>query len=237
MSLEYKPSLGFVETAGLVIAIQVADAMAKAAEVEIIAAHKVDGLRVCVICKGDVAACQAAVETGALLAQSLNGLNVVLYRDLGDAQTVGRILKTLGVAVRAEQLHGVVSGAVGLHALKDLLCVVEHHGSGVQFKGAVGDDAGIVPALALGVIHDEHMVGELFAEAELRLIGGLCLGRSRAGDLDIQHSEFPSFLLCACARFPALYDTNVGFYYNIPSRFCKESQNVSSFHPVSCTKL
>ena len=68
MSLEYKPSLGFVETAGLVIAIQVADAMAKAAEVEIISAHKVDGLRVCVICK-------AAVETGALLAQSLNGLN------------------------------------------------------------------------------------------------------------------------------------------------------------------
>lgn len=60
MSLEYKPSLGFVETAGLVIAIQVADAMAKAAEVEIISAHKVDGLRVCVICKGDVAACQAA---------------------------------------------------------------------------------------------------------------------------------------------------------------------------------
>ena len=51
------------------------DAMAKAAEVEIISAHKVDGLRVCVICKGDVAACQAAVETGALLAQSLNGLN------------------------------------------------------------------------------------------------------------------------------------------------------------------
>lgn len=75
MSLEYKPSLGFVETAGLVIAIQVADAMAKAAEVEIISAHKVDGLRVCVICKGDVAACQAAVETGAMLAQSLNGLN------------------------------------------------------------------------------------------------------------------------------------------------------------------
>ena len=75
MSLEYKPSLGFVETAGLVIAIQVADAMAKAAEVEIISAHKVDGLRVCVICKGDVAACQAAVETGALLAQSLNGLD------------------------------------------------------------------------------------------------------------------------------------------------------------------
>ena len=77
MSLEYKPSLGFVETAGLVIAIQVADAMAKAAEVEIISAHKVDGLRVCVICKGDVAACQAAVETGALSLNGLNGYNII----------------------------------------------------------------------------------------------------------------------------------------------------------------
>ena len=82
MSLEYKPSLGFVETAGLVIAIQVADAMAKAAEVEIISAHKVDGLRVCVICKGDVAACQAAVETGALLAQSLNDSLMDMLEDI-----------------------------------------------------------------------------------------------------------------------------------------------------------
>ena len=45
---------GFVETAGLVIAIQAADAMAKAAEVEVVMAHKVDGLRVCVVCEGDV---------------------------------------------------------------------------------------------------------------------------------------------------------------------------------------
>ena len=37
--------------------------------------------------------------------QSLNRLDVILHRDLGDAQTVGRILKTLGVALGAEQLH------------------------------------------------------------------------------------------------------------------------------------
>ena len=65
---------GFVETAGLVIAIQVADAMAKAAEVQVVMAHKVDGLRVCVICEGDVAACKASVNVGADLARSLNGL-------------------------------------------------------------------------------------------------------------------------------------------------------------------
>jgi ethanolamine utilization protein EutK len=65
---------GFVETAGLVIAIQVADAMAKAAAVQIAMAHKVDGLRICVICEGDVAACQASVNAGADLARGLNGL-------------------------------------------------------------------------------------------------------------------------------------------------------------------
>lgn len=75
MSDDYNRALGFVETAGLVFAIQAADVMAKAAEVEIIRAHKVDGLRVCVICRGDVAACQAAVEAGATLANSLGGLN------------------------------------------------------------------------------------------------------------------------------------------------------------------
>jgi len=67
-------SLGFVETAGYVTAILVADTMAKAAEVEIIAAHKVDGLNVCVICKGDVAACQAAVAAGAEQAHHQNKL-------------------------------------------------------------------------------------------------------------------------------------------------------------------
>ena len=65
---------GFVETAGLVIAIQVADVMAKAAEVKVVMAHKVDGLRVCVICEGDVAACKASVSAGAELAKSLDGL-------------------------------------------------------------------------------------------------------------------------------------------------------------------
>ena len=65
---------GFVETAGLVIAIQVADVMAKAAKVQVVMGHKVDGLRVCVICEGDVAACQASVNAGAELARGLDGL-------------------------------------------------------------------------------------------------------------------------------------------------------------------
>ena len=44
--------------------------------------------------------------------QSLHSLDVIFHGDLGDAQTVGGILETLCVAVRAEQLDGVIRSAV-----------------------------------------------------------------------------------------------------------------------------
>ena len=53
---------GFIEVTGYVAAIEAADTMAKAADVAVNRVHKVDGPRVCVICEGDVAACQAAVN-------------------------------------------------------------------------------------------------------------------------------------------------------------------------------
>lgn len=53
---------GFIEVTGYVAAIEAADTMAKAADVTVARVHKVDGPRVCVICEGDVAACQAAVD-------------------------------------------------------------------------------------------------------------------------------------------------------------------------------
>ena len=127
--------------------------------------------------------------------QSLNSLHKILFRDLGDAQTVGGILETLCVAIRAEQLNGVIRGAVSLHALKDLLRIVEHHRGRVQREGCIGDDAGIVPALALGIIHHKHVVGKFLAEAQLGLVLRLLLGRSGTSDLDIQHDIFPSFLI------------------------------------------
>ena len=50
-----------------------------------------------------------------------------------------------------------------------------------------------MPALALGVVHNEHMVGELLAEAELRLVLRLLLRMGSPGDLDIQHDKFSLF--------------------------------------------
>ena len=58
---------GFIEVTGYVAAIEAADAMAKAASVKIRRVHKVDGPCVCVICEGDVAACQAALDAAASL--------------------------------------------------------------------------------------------------------------------------------------------------------------------------
>ena len=63
---------GFVEVRSYVAAIETADAMAKAADVVIALAHKVDGPDVCVICEGDVAACKAAVSAGEAVAQNIN---------------------------------------------------------------------------------------------------------------------------------------------------------------------
>ena len=122
--------------------------------------------------------------------QSLAGLHKIFYRDLGHAQTVAGILHTSAVALGAEQLDLVVGRAVCLQALKNLLCVVEHNAGRIQVEIAVRNDTGVMPALIGCIIHQEHMIGKLFAEAQLALIGRLCLGGSGFSDFDIQHSYF-----------------------------------------------
>ena len=54
-------ALGFVETRGLVAAIEAADAMVKAARVRIKTVGNADAALISVICEGDLAACAAAV--------------------------------------------------------------------------------------------------------------------------------------------------------------------------------
>ena len=121
--------------------------------------------------------------------QGLHGLDEVLHRDLGNAHPVGGVLHPLAVTVGAEQLDGVVRGPVGLQALKDLLRVVENHAGGIQGEGLIGDDAGVMPALVRRIVHDEHVVGENLAEAQLALVRGLGLGAGGLGDLNIQHID------------------------------------------------
>ena len=58
-------ALGMVETKGLVAMIEAADAMVKAAKVELVGYEKTGGGYVTAVVRGDVAAVKAAVEAGA----------------------------------------------------------------------------------------------------------------------------------------------------------------------------
>lgn len=68
MSME---ALGMIETRGLVAAIEAADAMVKAANVELIGTEKIGSGLVSVMVRGDVGAVKSAVEAGSNSASRL----------------------------------------------------------------------------------------------------------------------------------------------------------------------
>ena len=74
MALE---ALGMVETRGLVAAIEAADAMVKAANVELIGTEKIGSGLVSVMVRGDVGAVKAATESGSAAASKLGELVAV----------------------------------------------------------------------------------------------------------------------------------------------------------------
>jgi microcompartment protein CcmL/EutN len=67
-------AMGFVETRGLVAAIEAADAMVKAARVRIKTVGNADAALISVICEGDLAACAAAVDAGKAAAARVGDL-------------------------------------------------------------------------------------------------------------------------------------------------------------------
>ncbi|WP_427813965.1 BMC domain-containing protein [Enterococcus sp. 22-H-5-01] len=71
--MEYRgdEALGLVETIGMVPAIQAADTMLKAADVNLISYENVGSTLVTVMVKGDVAAVKSAVEAGAEAAKKI----------------------------------------------------------------------------------------------------------------------------------------------------------------------
>lgn len=67
-------ALGLVETIGLVPALEAADKMLKAANVELISYENIGSTLVTIMVKGDVAAVKAAVEAGAEAAARIGKL-------------------------------------------------------------------------------------------------------------------------------------------------------------------
>jgi len=70
-------ALGMIETKGYVPALAAADAMVKAANVEIVARNEVGGGLVSVVVRGDVGAVKAAAEAGAEAASQVGEVTAV----------------------------------------------------------------------------------------------------------------------------------------------------------------
>ena len=67
-------AIGLIETRGLIALIEATDAMAKAANVEIVKQVQIGGAYVTTVVRGDVGSVRAAVEAGAQSAQQLGEL-------------------------------------------------------------------------------------------------------------------------------------------------------------------
>lgn len=67
-------ALGMIETRGFVGMVEAADAMVKAAKVQLVGYEKIGGAYVTAIVRGDVAAVKAATDAGALAAEKVGEL-------------------------------------------------------------------------------------------------------------------------------------------------------------------
>ena len=85
-----REALGMIETRGLVAALEAADAMVKAAEVELIGTEKIGSGLVSVMVRGDVGAVKAATEAGAAAASRLGEIVAthVIPRPHGDVEKI-----------------------------------------------------------------------------------------------------------------------------------------------------
>lgn len=88
-------ALGMVETRGLVAAIEAADAMLKAANVELVGTEKIGSGLVSVMVRGDVGAVKAAVEAGESSATKLGEIIAthVIPRPHADVEKIIPTLK------------------------------------------------------------------------------------------------------------------------------------------------
>lgn len=85
-------AIGLIETFGLVFALEAADAMCKAADVELIGYENVASGYISVLVRGDVGACRTAVDAGIVAVNAMEGANlyssVVIARPHEDLEKI-----------------------------------------------------------------------------------------------------------------------------------------------------
>ncbi len=88
-------ALGMIETRGLTALIEAADAMAKAARVQLVGYQQIGGGLVTALVRGDVAACKAATDAGVAAAKRVGEVIAVhvIPRPHGDLEDIFPITK------------------------------------------------------------------------------------------------------------------------------------------------
>jgi microcompartment protein CcmL/EutN len=84
-------ALGLIETFGIVYVLEAADAMCKAADVELIGFENVASGYISVLVRGDVGACKTAVSTGVKAVQDMGAevySSVVIARPHPDIEKI-----------------------------------------------------------------------------------------------------------------------------------------------------
>ncbi len=117
-------SLGLIETIGMVPAVYGADAMLKAANVELVAYENIGSTLVTIMVKGDVAAVQAAVDAGSAAAAKAGTLTAhnVMPRPV---TPIGDIVSVHAVAADSLEKKGQRPGAMGLIETFGIVYVLE----------------------------------------------------------------------------------------------------------------
>lgn len=88
-------ALGMIETKGLTALIEAADAMVKAARVEVVGYQQIGAGLVTVLVRGDVAACKAATDAGVAAGQRVGEVvsSNVIPRPHGDLEAIFPLTK------------------------------------------------------------------------------------------------------------------------------------------------
>jgi ethanolamine utilization protein EutM len=98
-----REALGMVETRGMIAAVEAADAMAKAAKVDLVGKETIGSAFYTVMVRGDVGAVQASVDAGAAAARRVGELVAVHVIPL-PYEDVERIVPQGPVDAKAEGL-------------------------------------------------------------------------------------------------------------------------------------
>ena len=155
-------SLGFVETQGYVPAFAVADAMVKAANVEIVKKVWIGAAMVTIIVRGEVGAVRTAVDAGAAAANKMDALL--------SCYTIAR--PTVGYIPAVAAADSMVKAAdvklVGCEVIGGGYVTVAVAGEIGAIRTAV--DAGAAAAKQAGQLHCAHVIARP-AEGAAKVIG------------------------------------------------------------------